>query len=460
MSRARIAFEARGLLGLGLLWALPFDSACSGVIPPDPYLGTIDPSGFDAMVGFPTSSSNAAAACLQPRAGFGGQSGFDGVTWVYLGGLSNTQLDISNASDPTKALPAAVYQVSGCDAPEGRGDAQVYDARLDNYLTDRQYPVLAQGLVPSMAGAAAEPTRLATYKPWHVVVPVQIQSTIVERMGCNDIKGERSLLERAGWQRDTKVFPDDGPHDFDIAYPSRDTIKAGGAKFKDWPMVSVAVPVMSTTQTLMSCPFVSGNMAKAPTFPGDPNATFQFPTQHWLRGLLGGYLDGGDLPVTTDPTKCPALVPTVEDCSAMIPCAGPGETCSSAGKCVAPVPICPVVNELFVATDEVPLPTSTSLANPMPNATVTLKDAMDMTKTRVADVMAIFGKSPGQDGFSPVCRLRFFDKTKLSCGRKETDSIAPRPLCTADEIKSTPGAVTDTAVPYYVHCLFAKPPAQ
>src|SRR6185295_3895820 len=103
MSRAHSLFDGRGLLGLGLglFWA----SACNGVIPPDPYQGTIDPSGFDVMVGFPTSSSKPEQACLQPRNGFGGASGLDGVNWIYLGGLTTTQLDISNASDPTRALP-------------------------------------------------------------------------------------------------------------------------------------------------------------------------------------------------------------------------------------------------------------------------------------------------------------------------------------------------------------------
>jgi hypothetical protein len=441
-----------GCLGLAL------GAGCGGVIPADPYLGTIDPSGFDPLVAFATTSTPV-NACLQPRKGLGGASGLDAVPggWVYLGGLSPTQLDLANASDPTKALPPAVYQVSGCNAPEGRADRRDFDPRLDNYLPGVQYPVISQGLVPALAGAASEPTRLSTYKPFQVVVPVAIQSSIVDRMGCNDIKGERSLLERAGWQRDTKTFPDDGPHDFAIGFPGRDDIRAGKAKFKDWPMVSVAVPVLKSTDASL-CPFVNPALAVYPRFPGDPQANFQFPTQHWLRGLLGGYLDGGDLPVTTDPTLCPAIVPTVKDCSAMAPCSGAGELCS-AGKCLAPVPVCPLVNDLYVAKDEVPVPTTAAaIANPMPNRTVTLTDPVDMTMTRSADILAIFSATPGQPGFSPVCRLRFFDKSKVSCGgRAEIDRIAPRPLCTAQEIKSSPGAVVATSRDYFVHCLFVNP---
>ncbi len=47
-----------------------------------------------------------------------------------------------------------------------------------------------------------------------------------------------------------------------------------------------------------------------PMYPGNPQATFQFPTQLWMRGLLGGYLNGGNLPVTTDKTKCPVILLT------------------------------------------------------------------------------------------------------------------------------------------------------
>lgn len=460
MSRAHFVFEGRGLhrglLGLG--FALPL-AACSSAIPADPYQGTVDPSGFDAMVGFPTSSSRPEAACLQPRSGFGGgASGLDGVTWIYLGGLTTTQLDISNASDPTRALPAAVYDVKGCQGIEGGGESRAFDPRLDSYQRDRQYPVLSQGLVPALAGAAAEPTRLSTYKPWHVVVPVDIGSSVAGRMSCNDIKGERSLLERAGWNRETKMFPDSGPTDFDIRFPSRDDIRAGRAKFMDWPMVSVAVPVMQSTVAMKSCPFVLGNTARPPGFPGDPDASFQFPSQHWVRGLLGGYLDGAELPVTTDPMKCPTLVTTVKDCGMTNPCTGAGEVCSS-GKCVAPVPVCPVLNDLYVAVDEVPIPTTTTVSNPIPSPTVVLKDPMDMTKTRTADILAFFSAVPGQDGYSPVCRLRFFDKKKLDTCNKEPESIAPRPLCTIAEMQAK-GAIMATPRDYYVHCLFAKPPAR
>lgn len=442
-------------LGLGALGA-----ACSSTIPPDPYMGTIDPGAFDPLVAFSTSTSNPVAACVQPRRGFGGgTAGLDGLTWIYLGGLSATQLDIANASDPTKALPAAAYQVSGCNAPEGRADAETFDPRVDNYVKDKQFPVLSQGLMPALAGTITEPTRLSTYKPWHVVVPTALGPSLVDRMGCNDIKGERSLLERAGWSRETKMFPEGGPRDFTISFPSRDAIRAGMATFKDWPMISVAAPVMSTPDGLASCPFVTGTTARYPAFPGDPAASFQFPSQHWLRGLLGGYLDGGDLPVTTDPTACssiPVTVATGRTCTAATDCnAAAKETCPS-GMCLAPLPICPVLNDLYVAKDEVPVPSTTTAANPIASATVTLKDPADMTKTRTADILAIFSATPGQPGFSPVCRLRFFDKTKVNCGRTEPDAIAPRPLCTPQEIQASPGAVMTTPRDYYVHCLFLQ----
>lgn len=479
MSRAHFVFEGRGLhqalLGLG--FALPLGlAACSGLIPPDPYQGTIDPTPSSTTGGVfdpvwatlttstsppPTTPATASSPCMQPRSGFGGGTGagsFDRVTWLYLGGLTRAQLDISNASDPTRALPPAVYTVSGCNAPEGRGEARDFDPRLDNYLRDKQYPVLAQGMMPAAAGAATEPTRISTYKPWHVVIPTTIGGSIVDRMGCNDIKGERSLLERAGWSRETKLFPESGPTDYDIQFPSRDDIRAGRAKFMDWPMVSVAVPIMGSTVAMQSCPFVLGNTTRPPAFPGDPQASFQFASQHWLRGLLAGYLDGGELPVTTDPAKCPALVTTVKDCSAMSPCSGTGEVCT-AGKCVAPVPICPVYNDLYVASDEVPVPTATTESNPIPNAYVTLKDPMDMTKTRVAEIMAFFSAVPGQTGFSPVCRLKFFDKKKLTTCPMEPEAMLPRPLCTIAEIEAK-GAVISTPRDYFVHCLFAKPPAR
>ena len=56
--------------------------------------------------------------------------------------------------------------------------------------------------------------------------------------------------------------PDDGPRDFEIRFPSRDAIRSGQATFKDWQMVSVAVPVMKTPIGTESCPFVSGSTAR------------------------------------------------------------------------------------------------------------------------------------------------------------------------------------------------------
>jgi hypothetical protein len=405
--------------------------ACSGLIDPDPYLGTMDPSGFDAAVRFATSTSDATKACLIPRRAFktATAGGLDGSpTWVYLGGLSAAQLDISNSTDATKALPATAYLVDGCNAPEGRGDVEPFDPRLDNYRKDVQLPVLSSGVAPALAGASAEPTSLKTYKPWHVIVPASLTGTVRDRMGCNDIKSERSLIERAGWDRQNKKFPDGGPTAITIKFPTRDQIQAGQVVFKDWPMLSVAVPVGSSTDPALACPFVANGGAMFPKFPGDPSATFQFPTQSWLRGLLGGYLDGGDLPVTTDMTKCPGSVP-----------------------------ICPVLNDLYVSKDEVPMPTDMNINDPLPSAKVTLKDPLDMTRSRVADILAIFAATPGQPGYSPVCRVHYFDPSKLTCGRLEAETIAPRPLCTAAEIAATPAALLPTR-DVFVHCLFLPGP--
>ncbi len=443
-----------GLVALALGSALTL-GACSGRIDPDPYLGTMDPAGFDAAVRFATQTTDATRACLTPRRAFrmaGGE--LENLTWVYLGGLTTTQLDISNATDLTKALPATVFKIDGCNAPEGRGDDQPFDVRLDNYLKNVQYPVLSAGLAPALAGTASEPTALRTYKPWHVVASATLTDAVRDRMGCNDVKSERSLLERAGWDRQNKEFVDGAPTGIDIKFPTRAQIQSGQVTFKDWPMVNVAVPVGTTTDPMVSCPFVSGGSAKYPKYPGDPAATFQFPSQTWLRGLLGGYLDGGDLPITTDKTKCPAIVTTSKACSMTAPCdtAG-GEVCAANGTCLAPLPVCPVFNELYVSKAEVALPTDANLSDPLPSGKVTLKDPMDATKTRSADPMAVFAALPGQPGYSPVCRVRYFDPAKLTCGTEEKGVVAPRRVCTAAEIAATPGAVMATR-DVFVHCLF------
>ncbi len=446
-------------LGFGLLAPL-LAGGCNGLIDPDPYLGTIDPSGFDAAVRFATVATDATKACLIPRRALktAGTGGLDSGTWIYLGGLSPTQLDISNATDVSKALPATAYKIDGCTAPEGRGDDHQFDPRLDNYRRDVQYPVLSNGTVPMLAGASAEPTSLRTYKPWHIVASARLTGSVRDRMGCNDVKSERSLIERAGWDRQSKQFPDGGPRDIEINFPTRAQVQSGKLAFKDWPMVSVAVPIGTSTEPGLACPFVTGGGARFPRFPGDPDATFQFPAQSWLRGLLGGYLDGGDVPVTTDPTKCPALVATTKQCSMAMACdTAAGEVCTATGTatgtCLSPVPVCPLVNDLYVSTAEAPMPTDTNLNDPLPSAKVTLKDKMDPTKTRVADALAIFAAVPGQPGYSPVCRVHYFDPTKLTCGRQEAETVAPRPLCTAAEIAATPTALVATR-DVFVHCLF------
>ncbi len=83
---------------------------------------------------------------------------------------------------------------------------------------------------------------------------------------------------------------------------------------------------------------------------------------------------------------------------------------------------------------------------------------MDKTKTRAADLLTIFAATPGQPGYSPVCKVHYFDASKVNSGRFESDAIAPRPLCTAAEIVATPGAVLTTTPNVYVHCLFPNPP--
>src|SRR5262245_22254846 len=140
----------RGGLGwLGLLGGLAAGGCGVG---PDPYLGTVDPSGFDVMVRFQPSQADASRdptkSCLVPRRGGGGSSGLDNQQWIYLGGLTTTQLDITNAADPTKALPPSVYMLNGCNAPEGHKDSESYDPRVNNYKSDRQFPVVSTGFVP------------------------------------------------------------------------------------------------------------------------------------------------------------------------------------------------------------------------------------------------------------------------------------------------------------------------
>lgn len=428
---------------------------CSGVIDPDPYLGTIDPSAFATQVRFATSS-NPVSACLVPRHGWGASAE---AGWVYLGPLTANQLDLANAADPTKALPPSVYELSGCDKPEGRAEQRAFDPRLDNYLRDVQYPILSTGFVPALAGTATEPANLSTYRPFHAVVKATLDPGLRDRMGCNDVKSERSLLERAGWDRESKQFPEGGPRDIQIQYPTREQIRSGQVTFKDWPMVSVAVPVGTTWDQNAACPFITGNTSKLPKFPGDPMATFQFPSQHWLRGLLGGYLDGGTLPVTTDKLQCPALVPTIKSCGAMAPCdTAAGEVCSS-GRCLARVPVCPAVNDLWLRKDEVKVPTSGATWDVFGGGerTVDIKST-DGTMTRKGDILSIFKALPGQPGFSPVCRLRVYDPAVAMCAKTEAEALSPRALCTAAELEAQPMAEVALPGTYYVHCLFVNPP--
>ena len=460
-------------VGLSLLpvCLLSLSAACSGVIDPDPYTGTIDPSAFDKQYKFqPASREDPVNGCLLPRRGWDGASLSDSPRFYYLGALFAAQLDLAGAFDTTRALPASVYSLSGCNAPEGRKDPGEFDIRVNNYDRRVQYPILSQGLFPVQVGAAGEPTAQASYKPFHLVVQVQLETTVRDRMGCNDVKRELSLLERAGWDRATKTFPDTGPKDFDFAFPSREQIRSGAVRFKDWPMVNVGVPVGRSLDPIQSCPFVTGSKAVYPQNLSDSAAGFQFPSQAWFRGLLSGYVDGGDLPLITEARKCPALFDSGKSCKidAMGMVTGcsvaDGEVCTAtdpakSGTCLVPPPVCPVINELYVSKDEFDPPSASSFdsSDPLPRSKsiVTLTDAMDMTKTRKADALAMFAVSAGQPNYSPVCRVRWVDLSRATCAAKENQTIKPRPLCTIAELQASTGAILPTAPgkDVFVHCL-------
>ena len=448
-------------------------AGCSGLIAPDPYTGTIDPSGFDKQYRFqPTTRDDPALGCLMPRRGWDGTSLTDGLRFYYLGALFASQLDLAGAFDTSRALPPSVYQLTGCNAPEGREDPGEFDIRLNSYDKRVQYPILSQGLFPVQVGAASEPTAQASYKPFHMVIQASLGAGVRDRMGCNDVKRELSLLERAGWDRATKAFPAGTPKDLDFAFPSREQIKAGAQRWKDWPMVNVGAPVGRSLDPVQACPFVTGSKAVYPKNLSDRDSTFEFPAQAWFRGLLSGYIDGGDLPVVTEGRKCPALFDSGRKCNELkdgmlTTCStADGEVCTSTdvtkpGSCLVPPPICPVVNDLYVSKDEYVPPGGSGYdtSDPLPRskAIVTLADPVDMTKTRKADALAMFAASPGQPGFSPVCRVRWIDLSKLTtCAKSETDAIRPRPLCTVSEILANPGAILPTAPgkDVYVHCLF------
>jgi hypothetical protein len=446
-------------------------AGCGGLVDPDPYTGTIDPSAFDKQYKFqPTSREDPVLGCLMPRRGWDGTSLSDGLRFYYLGALFATQLDLSGAFDTARALPPSVYQLTGCNAPEGRNDPGDFDIRLHNYDRRVQYPILSQGLFPVQVGGASEPAAQASYKPFHLMVQAALGPSVRDRMGCNDVKRELSLLERAGWDRATKVFPDGTPKDYDFAFQSREQLKTSAARWKDWPMVNVGVPVGRSLDPVQACPFVTGTKAVYPKTLSDSAATFQFPAQAWFRGLLSGYLDGGDLPVLTEQRKCPALFDSGRSCKVEggMPTGCSfvdGEVCTATdatkpGTCLVPPPVCPVINDLYVSKDEFVPPGGSGYdaSDPLPRskAIVTLADPADMTKTRKADALAMFAAAPGQPGFSPVCRVSWVDVTKLSCAKSEPDAIRPRPLCTVSEILSTPTAIVPTAAgkDVFVHCLF------
>jgi len=61
---------------------------------------------------------------------------------------------------------------------------------------------------------------------------------------------------------------------------------------------------------------------------------------------------------------------------------------------------------------------------------------MDMTKTRPADILAIFAPALGSPATPQCAGCTGFDPSKLNCGRAEMETIVPRPLCTAPRSRS------------------------
>ena len=158
--------------------------------------------------------------------------------------------------------------------------------------------------------------------------------------------------------------------------------------------------------------------------PGDPDATFQF-SQHWLRGLLGGYLDGGTLPVTTDLAACaghPASR-TGKSCTMPSDCnAAANEICSS-GRCLAHSRL-PEAQRAFswpVTRCRSPPRQTPSPAPPSSSKTAPIR------KTRTADIMAVLPARPPTPTISPVCRLRYLTRKFTPAARalNPTPSSAP-----------------------------------
>lgn len=420
-----VGLPALGPRRVGLAGCLVVLSAgCSDVSPPDSYIGTIDPSGFDATVGGGTSWS-----CLVPRRG-SAAAALD-TRWLFLGVFAiprgaayPPQLDIANTTDATQTAPPAAYVISHT-APMGD---TTFDPRTDNYLRSVQYPVLSN--------AAPEPTSIAAYKPWYVVVPVDVRADKRPRIGSNDIKSQRSIESRAGWDRDLKFYgagaglssddliaqkltpltypygavaPDGAwsqGRELQITTPSWDKIRTGQVTFKDWPMVNVSVPILTGQDTKL-CPLTAGVTARYPMYPGDPAADFQFPQQAWVRGLLSGYLDGGDVAVTT--TGCPGGLK-----------------------------LCPVVNTLYLSADDI---------MPIDKATM-MRKAFDIaTLATNPGWTAAFDTLPGEAGYAPVCKVKVYDPALSGCSAA---------TCTRDKLKAAPAGAFLSVSDAYVHCLVSS----
>lgn len=491
-----------------LLLSIASLGAASGcAVPADPYLGTADPSGWDALYGGGT-----APACRAPRSYLAPNGTTPTPGWYYLGHFTTDQLDLTNALDPTRALPAEAYQIDGC-APE---QGATFDPRLDNFETDKQYPVFAQN-APEPTGTVVSARR---YRPFVYLTKVQVRG---QQVGCNDVRGERTLLDRGGWDRATSAFTEQkASAALDVQRADKDKVRAGQVTFKDWPLFSLATPLMRGTELAKACPY---NGAKPfPMTPGDPAAPFRFANQGWYRGLLTGYLDGGDVPVHTSYKDCLSLFEMGKACQANADCGAgvcaegrciatsyrvdtgascrggaacpTGTTCTmdamnpmdplknsyrctlsgslvSTGKscamsacdaaagevCVsgtcrrAPWPVCPKVTDVYVADAE---------ADAVGRGSVTVGP---MGMTRSAEPIVSFSSLRGSANFSPVCRLRRYDSKALADAlamnanlcKREDSMVAPRPLCTAQQLIDAKVVLAETELSF-VHCMFVDLP--
>lgn len=495
-------------------------------IAPDPYLGTIDPTGWDARFGGVSVLTNT-PPCVAPLTALRGNAGnASNSSWYYLGNFSLNQLDLLKTQDPTRPLPPEGYRISGC-APAQGAEAN-FNYRDNNFETDRQYPVFP--------GNSPEPTSAATYSPFFFVTPVAVRD---QQVGCNDVRSERTLLDRGGWDRGSLSFMDAARSSpLDVQRPSRENIRAGMVTMVDWPLFNLTAPLMrpdkgdaanrsgaTVVDRVKACPFQANNTAKIPTKIGDPDASFSYANLGWLRGLLTGFMDAGEVPLQRGAKSCLSLFETGAACTADADCKTGATVCNTeSGRCVAttvqvdtgvscrdsngmpstaicascsptslrcmttasltdtrkdcnmtacdsskgeicsggvgkrtckvsPLSICPAVTDIYVPDVE-----SYALAG----GSVTLGSGMS---TRAAPPMTVFSAARGDQGFSPVCRVRRYDSKALdakltmdpaACLGREESMVAPRPRCTADQLKAAGVVLAETELSF-VNCVFPSP---